>query len=121
MKRFSLLAAGLLLTAAPLYADNAEDAAIKAVEDLGGECTHEDKDPAKPVVHVDMGAQAKDADLKILAAFKRLRGLDLQGSQVTDAGMKTVATLKGLQELYLGETAVMDAGVKQLGGLKALQ
>src|SRR5205823_3585669 len=85
MKRLSLLAAGLLLSAAPLFAADAEDAAIKAVEDLGGDVFHEDNDPAKPVVHVDMGAQAKDADLKILAAFKRLKELVLTGSQVTDA------------------------------------
>ena len=51
-KRLALLAAGLLLTAAPLYAGDAEDAALKAVEKFGGPATGDEDDPAHPVVAV---------------------------------------------------------------------
>ena len=120
-KRIALLAAALLLSAAPLYAGDAEDAAIKGVMKAGGEVTHEDDDPAKPVVAVNFsGTKATDADLKGLVAFTRLEMLALDDTQVTDAGMKDVAALKRLKVLTLIKTQVGDKGVKSLAALKGL-
>jgi internalin A len=101
--RLALSAACLLLAAAaPLFADDAEDKAVQAVEKLGGKVVRDDKDPTKPVVEVDLFLRDKP-------------------SEMTDAGLKELAALKGLQKLKLGPAMVTDAGLKELAGLKALK
>src|SRR5262249_26075551 len=122
-QRLALLTTCLLLAAGPLYADDAEDTAAKAVEKLGGKVTRDDKDPAHPVGAVSLpGTPVTDAGLKELAAVKALQTLDLSGCpKVTDAGLKQLAALKGLKELHLGGVGVTDAGVKELAVLKDLQ
>ena len=52
----------LLLAAVPLYADDAEDQAVKAVETLGGKVIRDDKDPAHPVVEVDSSSTTPGVD-----------------------------------------------------------
>jgi len=113
----------LLLAAAPLLADEAEDQAVKAVEKLGGKVKRDDKDPAKPVVGVGLsGAKVTDAGLKELSALKELKELDLHACPgVTDAGLKNLVGLKELKTLYVGGTKVTDAGLKNLATLKGLQ
>src|ERR1700733_4793066 len=68
----------LLLAAAPLRADDAEDQAVKAVEKLGGTMVRDDNNPTRTIVEVD-----------------------LSGTLVTDAGLKELAPLKGLLTLKL--------------------
>jgi hypothetical protein len=51
--RFPALAGGLLLLAAPLLADEAEDKAVEAVEMLGGKVERNERAAGKPVVMVD--------------------------------------------------------------------
>ena len=87
-----LAACLLLLAAAPLRADDAEDQAAKTVEKLGGTVFRDTNDPAKPVVEVNFN-----------------------DTKVTDAGLKELAGLKGLQLLYLSSTQVTDAGLKEAG------
>lgn len=117
-----LTIAVMLLAAAPLHADDAEDQAVKAVEQLGGSVTRDDKDPAHPVVSVFLGgAKVTDADLKVLAALKGLKGLSLTNTPVTDASLKELAPLQGLQTLSLFKTKVTDAGLKDLAALKGLK
>src|SRR6516164_9565265 len=86
----------LLLTAAPLLADEAEDKAVEAVKKLGGTVVREDNDPAKPVIKVDLVlSQVTDADLKELAPLKELKELNLMACKgVTDAGLKELAPLQ---------------------------
>ncbi|HVS34214.1 MAG TPA: hypothetical protein VMS17_01455 [Gemmataceae bacterium] len=121
-KLLPLLAAALLLAAGTLYADDAEDAAVKTVERLGGTVSRDEADPAHPVVGVSLAfVPATDAQLKGLSALKRLRALDLTLSQATDKGMNVVAGLDGLETLYLGYTDVTDAGLKRLAELKKLR
>lgn len=104
---FPLTAGVLLLTAAPLCADDAEDAAVEAVENHFGKVERDGKDPAHPVIAVDLASQyVTDATLKDLAALKRLRRLNLFFTEVTDAGMKHLAALNDLQDLNLGATEV---------------
>jgi hypothetical protein len=55
-----------------------------------------------------------DADLKQLAAFKRLTKLYLRNSPITDEGAKALGSLKNLSELYIGGTQITDAGVAEL-------
>ena len=122
--RLALLAACLLLSAAaPVYAGGAEDAAVKAVEKLGGTVTRDVDDPAHPVVAVSfVGVPVTDRGLRELAPLKHLRTLDLAVCLgVTDAGLKDVAGLKGLEELNLSYTGTTDAGLKRLAGLKGLR
>ena len=59
----------LLLTAAPLLADDAEDKAVEAVKKLRGKVTRDEKAEGKPVVAVDLRLSLvlTDADLKELA------------------------------------------------------
>jgi hypothetical protein len=112
-KRLPLLAACLLLAAAPLYANDAEDAAAKTVKRLGGGLTSDETDPARPVVGVDLaGVAVADGDLKTLTALKQLKTLDLSVClAVTDAGLKHLTALKRLEVLNLGYTGTTDASV----------
>jgi internalin A len=125
MPRWILSAAlvALLLAAAPLYADDAEDAAVKAVEKLGGKATRDEGDPAHPVVAVNLaGVPVGDGDLKSVAALTRLKTLDLSVClAVTDAGLKHLTGLKRLEVLNLGYSGVTDAGVKRLAALTELR
>ena len=79
MSKYLLPLAGLLLVAQSLKADDAEDRAVTAVQNLGGEVQRNDKAPAQPVEAVFLAWRnhVADADLKDLAAFKGLRILVL--------------------------------------------
>ena len=47
-RRLALLAASLLPSAGPVYAGDAEDAAVQAVEKSGGSATRDDDEPPVP-------------------------------------------------------------------------
>lgn len=114
MKTFLACALALSL-AGPLLADDAEDKAAKAVEDLGGKVVRDDKAPGKPVVQVSLaGSDVTDADLKSLAGVKNLQQLDLNETKITDAGLKDLAGFKELHLLRLAFTKTTDAGIADL-------
>jgi hypothetical protein len=93
------------------HTDEAEDAAVKFIENLGGRIIREEKDPNKPIVRVSLAlTKVTDAGLNELAGLKQLQRLYLGGTRVTDAGLKHLAGLKQLQELSVGGTRVTDAG-----------
>ena len=103
------------------WSADAEAKAVAAVERLGGTVTRDEERPGKPVVEVHLGfSQAADADLKELAALKRLQVLALSFTPVTDAGLKELAALPGLRKLYLNDTGVTDAGMKEVARLRRL-
>ncbi len=103
MTKAFLLLASMLLAAPSLYADDAEDKAVATVRQLGGKVLRDDKDPAHPVMSVDLSnTQVTSADLKELAALKNLKVLDLFNTPVTDESLKEVAALKNLTMLHLG-------------------
>jgi hypothetical protein len=82
----------LVLTAAS-RAD--EDAAVKAVKELGGQVKVDADRSGKPVVEVYfLGAQVTDAGLKHLKELKSLQVLDLSSTMVTDAGLKELKEFK---------------------------
>jgi Leucine Rich repeat len=122
-KRLPLLAACLLLAAVPLYANDADAAAAKAVEKRGGTVTRDDVDPTHPIVAVNLTAvPVTDAGLKDFAALNALKTLDLTLCiGVMAVGMKQVAALKGLETLNLGYSGITDKGVKRLAMLKGLR
>jgi hypothetical protein len=77
-KRLPVLAACLLPAAASACAGDAEGAAAKAVEKLGGAATRDDADPAHAVVAVNLAASPTTAaHLNAVAALKALKTLDL--------------------------------------------
>src|SRR5437588_455246 len=107
------------LTSASVRADEAS--AVKAVENLGGKVTRDDKLPGKPVIGVHLHEiGVTDAALKELADLKQLTWLSLAGTRVTDAGLKELKDLKQRNTLYLSSTQVTDAGLKELKDLKQL-
>jgi hypothetical protein len=114
---------GLHAQATPPATPDGEDAAVKAVEQLGADVIHANNDPTKPIVEVHFNANAvTEAGLKELAGLKGLQALDLGGTNVTDAGLKQLAALKGLETLSLfGCEEVTDAGLKELVDLKGLK
>ena len=123
-KRLALFATFLLLVAAPLRADDAEDAAAKTIENLGGKLIRDDKDPARPVVGVDLSSANAFVMVVALARLHdlpALRALDLSNTPLGDANLKTVAGCKGLKTVDLSNTKVTDSGLKELAELKALR
>ena len=95
-------------------ADPADDAAVKAVERLGGKVAQNGE-----VVSL-ADTEVTDAGLKQLAAFKGLTYLHLGRTKVSDAGLKELAVLQSLTTLNLSFTKVTDAGLKELAGIKGL-
>src|SRR5258708_5642623 len=74
-----------------------EASAVKAIENLGGKVTRDDKLRGKPVIGVNLSfTKATDAGLKELKELKQLTSLDLSFSQVTVAGLKELKDLKQL-------------------------
>ena len=88
----SLTGAALLLALAPwtavcIRADEAEDKAVKAIQELGGRITRDKTAKGKPIVGVDLGyTKVTNAGLKHLSGLKNLRGLALIGTKVTGKG-----------------------------------
>ena len=82
----------VLISSAPLCADDAKDEAVAFVEKLGGRVTRDEKLPGKTVIGVHLSFKAvTDVGLKELAPLKNLTTLGLSGTQVTDAGLKELA------------------------------
>lgn len=106
-------------------ADDAEGAAVKWVESVGGKFTRDDAAPGKPVNGVNFGAANKKVTndgLKELKALKSLKTLVVFFSeQIGDEGAKHVGQLTTLEKLTLGNTGVTDAGVAELKDLKNLK
>jgi Leucine-rich repeat (LRR) protein len=127
----SLTGAGLLLALTPwmtvcVRADEAEDKAVKAIQEMGGRIYRDEKAKDKPIVFVSLnGTEVADPELKHLAkhlaGLKQLQTLGLRRTKVTDKGLEHLAGLKQLQTLGLVSTQVTDAGLKHLAGLRQLR
>ena len=119
--RTMLIGAVMLLACLSDAARADEASAVKAVENLGGKVTRDDKLPGKPVIGVHLHEiGVTDAALKELADLKQLTTLSLTVTRVTDAGLKELKHLKQLTTLNLSRTRVTDAGLKELADLKQL-
>ncbi len=62
-----------------------------------------------------------DDGLAMLAKYKRVRRLDLEGAMVTDRGVKHLLGLPNLESLDLSETQITDEALATLGTLKQLR
>ena len=113
--RTMLVGAVMMLACLSGAARADEASAVKAVENLGGKVTRDDKLPGKPVIGVHLHEiGVTDAALKELADLKQLTWLSLAGTRVTDAGLKELKDLKQLTRLNLADTKVTDDGVAEL-------
>ncbi len=98
-----------------------EEAAVQAVEKLGGKIARNDRLPNKPVTSINLAdAGLTDADLRAVAACKQLRTLHLERTPITDAGLKQLRGLTQLMTLVIPRTGVSDAGMEYVGELKQL-
>src|SRR5712691_8230358 len=100
LMRTMLVGAVMLLACLSGAARADEASAVKAVENLGGKVTRDDKLPGKPVIAVNLTGT--------------------HDTQVTDAGLKELKDLKQLTSLYLNSTKVTGAALKELKDLTQL-
>ena len=113
----------VLFLAPVVRADDAEDAAAKWVEGVGGKVTRDATANGKPVVEVFFGSNKKVTNdgLKELQGLKNLKSLTVFFcEQITDDGMKHVKGLTTLEKLSITNTGVGDDGVAALKDLKNL-
>src|SRR5881398_2547136 len=100
LMRTMLVGAVILLACLSGAARADEASAVKAVENLGGKVTRDDKLPGKPVIGVNLGhTKVTDAGLKEWKDLKQLTSLALNSTGVTGTGLKELADLKQLTSL----------------------
>jgi hypothetical protein len=105
MRCSALLLAVLLFNASDARVDEAEDAAVKVVEKLGGKVIRDDKAADKPVRTVDLrGVPLTQANLKMLWDFKHLDTLILADKQLTGYEFHTLSKLGLLHTLSRAAT-----------------
>ncbi len=98
-----------------------QDAAVAAIRKLGGTVTFDEKNPAKPLVAVDLSLlPGIDAGLAHLKGLTSLQDLYLPPN-MTDAGLEHLKGLTSLETLGLGRPNVTDAGLEHLKGLTSLR
>jgi Leucine-rich repeat (LRR) protein len=120
-----VLAAG---PAAPAFAADPDPKELVAeVQKLKGYTQIDKKDPARPVLRVELRSfDLKDDNLKQLRPYLEKSplpvALSLSGaSGVTDAGLAHLKDLTTLVSLGLGDVKYTDAGLKNLSGLTNLE
>lgn len=74
------------------------------------------KDDSGKVIEVSfVGAQASDADMKVLSEHRDLQSVTfMECSEITDAGFESLKELTGLTNLSMTKTLVGDAGLAAL-------
>ena len=119
----------VLMSPTPLKADDAEDAALKLVKDIGGHVVRWRKGTTYQVVEVNLtGCIVTPGTLRQLNAFPHLEGLSIGGEDflfdtrfVTAKEIKEIQELKNLRTLILIGGEITDTEVKELRELKQLQ
>ena len=104
--------------AANAVADPAEQAAIEALKKHGGLVTEEGGH-----VTVVMAYQPSftDADVKTLAAFPKVRKIQITSGKLTGANFKDLAGLNDLTEAIISQNPINEAGLKEVATLKHLR
>lgn len=100
--------------------------AFDQIRGFHGKYEVDEKDPARPVVRVDLRYyEVSDKELatftELLQAFPRLTTLQLKSSKITDAGLAHLKNLSHLRVVALENAAVTDAGLMHLQTLTELQ
>lgn len=85
---------------------NISDAGLDRLSTLGG--------------LIELRLKSTNVTGSTLAAFPKLRRLDLTHTQTNDAGLRAISSLRELETLYLGETKITNDGLKHLSVLTKL-
>src|SRR5262245_59956479 len=102
--------------------EQSEQAAVEAIQRLGGRVEVDEGMPNRPVVKVSlMMKNLHDEDLQLLSRLPSLRVLYLDANPLTDEGLHHLTGLSDLENLDLGGTDVTDDGLKTLSKLSSLQ
>ena len=115
----------VLLVVSAVHADEAS--AIAALKKVGGHVQTEGGGfkAGKPVIFVeilnDFAPNARDADLRHLKEFPKLRHLTISAKQITDAGLRELKDLKSVQRLIISSPKVTDSSLKDLSGLTSVK
>ena len=95
--------------------ESGRDAAIAAIEKLGGEVGYDEESPDRSIATVRLtGTKVTDAHLVHLKGLTSLGNLELRDTQITDAGLEHLKGMTSLRDLHLWNTRVTDDGVKKL-------
>jgi Leucine-rich repeat (LRR) protein len=126
LKRSLQLALTSVALSGPVRAKEAEPPAHslppeKEIAALGGSVFREAKTKLVIEVKLNGSANLQDDDLKLVASFKNLTDLSLEGTSLTGAGLAHLSKLKKLEWLNLWQTEVDDKGMAHLAGLPSLQ
>jgi hypothetical protein len=94
-----------------LYRDAETERSLASIRSAGGFAMRDERARSRPVVGVDLDAttvldtgevrqrgHVTDRTLLVVAGFRRLRELSLNGADVTDAGLVSLARLKELRQ-----------------------
>lgn len=117
-----------------LYLEARTEWALAAVRKAGGFYAREEGRRFGRVPRIDLDStlvddtgrvlrrgRANDAALPLLARFRHLRELSLEGAEVTDDGLSALCSLRGLRRLNLSGTGLTDGGLGHLKGLTSLE
>ena len=121
-----LAATILAIATSPVRAapqESRREAVLAAIARTGGKVTIDERDPAKPVIKVELsGPTVTDATVEGLECLAELRSLKLEYTLLTDAGLSKIAGLKTLRALELSwNEKTTDAGLTHVEGLAELR
>ena len=103
---------------APLAQD---DAAIVAIQHLGGTTYQDEHAPGRPVISVRFYKAIHDEDLDLIRGFPDLVSLTIYQGIITDVGLARLASLTQLASLSLDQSQVSGEGLTHLAKLPKLQ
>ncbi len=98
-----------------------EEAAVAAIEKLGGKVRRVRKGAGREVAFHLRGRKLTDAGLAHVAALKDVVSLNLRDTSITGAGLSHLGGLTGLRWLHLERTGIGDEGTEHLARLVNLE
>src|SRR5258708_11312887 len=117
-------AAGVLVAlvfAGGLRADEAEEKAIRSLQQVGGQIQRDEKTPGRPVTSVLLQFDPSYVPFGALRACKQIRSLSISNTRIDDADYRGLGELKQLQSLTIIHSSMGDAAMKELRNLGQLQ
>ncbi|VTR93326.1 Putative regulatory subunit OS=Gemmata sp. Wa1-1 PE=4 SV=1 [Gemmata massiliana] len=116
-----IVSLAVLVAPGPARADEPESPAVKLVKGWGGMVIPvADRDGKEALVVNLFQVKAEDIDLKKLAQFADVKGLELSGVKLNDEMMKDLIGIKRLTRLCMMHTEVTGARLKELTALENL-
>jgi hypothetical protein len=100
----------------------AQDAALAMLKELGAEVVLDEEHPDQPILEIYfLQVPVTDQHLEKLRGLAHIQLINLHGANISDVGLEHLKELDTLVELMLNSTKITDAGVKHLEGLSNLK